>query len=169
MQHVACTESWSQQTVSWVWQKWEILCLERDLNPGIPDQCATITPRRLLDVTTILMPTSAHGSLPQRSVQTTALAWNAVGIGLIPALCSIFPPFYFTPYTGFRNQDPAQAMPSMVVEPVLLVTVCTHAEHYSTRRPGHQHHDLISHSVTLSWHKANQSLPCSNNECQASG
>ena len=27
-----------------------------------------------------------------------------------------------------------------------------------TGKPGHQHHDLISHSVTLSWHWANQSL-----------
>ena len=32
-----------------------------------------------------------------------------------------------------------------------------------TWRPGHQHHDLISHSVTLSWHWANQFLTYSNN------
>ena len=37
-----------------------------------------------------------------------------------------------------------------------------------TGRTGHQHHDLISHSVTLSWHSANQSLPYPNNtECLA--
>ena len=28
---------------------------------------------------------------------------------------------------------------------------------------GHQHHDLISHSVTLSWHWSNQSIPYPNN------
>ena len=32
-----------------------------------------------------------------------------------------------------------------------------------TERPGCEHHYLIFHSVTLSWHWANQSLPCHNN------
>ena len=32
-----------------------------------------------------------------------------------------------------------------------------------TERPGHQHHELISDSVTLSWNWANQFLPCPNN------
>ena len=31
-------------------------------------------------------------------------------------------------------------------------------------KPGRQHHDLISYSVTLSWHWANQPLPYPNNE-----
>ena len=38
---------------------------------GILDQCATITPHRLPDVTTIPMPTWLCTSLPQRSVPTT--------------------------------------------------------------------------------------------------
>ena len=40
---------------------------------GIPDQCATITPTRLPDFTTIPTPTCIWNSLPERSVQTTAL------------------------------------------------------------------------------------------------
>ena len=32
-----------------------------------------------------------------------------------------------------------------------------------TGRSGHQHHDLISHSITLCWHWANQSFPYLNN------
>ena len=32
-----------------------------------------------------------------------------------------------------------------------------------TGKPGHQHHDPIPHSVTLSWHWANQSLSYPNN------
>ena len=30
-------------------------------------------------------------------------------------------------------------------------------------RPGHKEHDVISHSVTLSWHGGNQFLPYPNN------
>ena len=41
----------------------------------------------------------------------------------------------------------------------LMVTLeCCH-----TGRPGHQHHDLISYLVTLSWQWASQSLPYPNN------
>ena len=32
IQRIACTGSWSQQPVSWVWWKWKILCLEQDSN-----------------------------------------------------------------------------------------------------------------------------------------
>ena len=32
-----------------------------------------------------------------------------------------------------------------------------------TGPPGHEHHDLTSHSVTLSWHWASKSLPYPNN------
>ena len=35
--------------------------------------------------------------------------------------------------------------------------------HCLTGKPGHKHHDLISHSVTLSWHWASQSLFFLNN------
>ena len=42
----------------------------------------------------------------------------------------------------------------------LLVTLL----YCPTGTPGYQHnHDLILHSVTLSWHWANQPLPCSDN------
>ena len=49
-----------------------------------------------------------------------------------------------------------------------LVTVHTHAllvtsYCYPIGRPGCQHDNLISHSVTLSWNLANQSLPYFNN------
>ena len=73
IQCIACTGSWAQQPVSWVWRKWEILCLELDSNhiSGIPGRCATKIPCRLPDVSTIPMPTCLCGSLPQRSVQTT--------------------------------------------------------------------------------------------------
>ena len=40
---------------------------------GIPGQCASIAPCRLLAATTRLMPTCLCGSLPQRSVQTSTL------------------------------------------------------------------------------------------------
>ena len=47
------------------------------------------------------------------------------------------------------------------------MTACTHGNLYSGARPGNQAimvvHDLISHSVTLSWHWANQALHCPNN------
>ena len=41
----------------------------------------------------------------------------------------------------------------------LMVTL----QYCLTGTPGHRDHDLLSHSVTLSWHLANQSLPYSNN------
>ena len=33
IQSVACTGSWSQKPVSWVWWNWEILCLELGIKP----------------------------------------------------------------------------------------------------------------------------------------
>ena len=46
-----------------------------------------------------------------------------------------------------------------------LVTVHTHGDFMMlhSEKPGCQHHDLISHSVTLSWNWANHSLPSPNN------
>ena len=47
-----------------------------------------------------------------------------------------------------------------------LVTVCTHGKYGQcclTGTPGRQHHDLLSYSVALSWHWANQSFPYPNN------
>ena len=35
IQRIACTGSLSQQPVSWVWWKWEILCRERESNPHL--------------------------------------------------------------------------------------------------------------------------------------
>ena len=46
---------------------------------GILGQCATITPHRLPDVTTIHTPTSLCSSLSQRSVHTTAILLYLVG------------------------------------------------------------------------------------------
>ena len=51
-----------------------------------------------------------------------------------------------------------------------LVTVGTRGDFIvlPNGKPGHQHHDLISHSVTVSWHRTNKSLPYPNNaKCQA--
>ena len=53
----------------WVWWKWEILCLERELNPHLWHS----GPHRLPDVTTIPTPTCLCSSLPERSVQPTTL------------------------------------------------------------------------------------------------
>ena len=49
---------------------------------GIPDQCATIKPHRLPNVTTIPKPTCLCNCLPQKSVQTTRLIppWNCMSI-----------------------------------------------------------------------------------------
>ena len=51
---------------------------------------------------------------------------------------------------------------SMVISGQVLTCDSTHPwrllEFCSTGKSGHQHHDLIFHSVTLSWHYANQSL-----------
>ena len=50
-----------------------------------------------------------------------------------------------------------------------LLTMHTHADfivlpHWKPKPPSSgQHYDLISHSDTLSWHWANQSLPCPTN------
>ena len=43
--------------------------------------------------------------------------------------------------------------------------LCTHGNFIvlPTGKSGHQYHDLISHSVTLSWYWTNQSLPYPNN------
>ena len=62
--------SWSWQPVSRVWQKWEILCLEWELDQHLWHS----RPHRLHDVTTIPTPTCLCSSLPHNSVQTTAVA-----------------------------------------------------------------------------------------------
>ena len=58
----------------------------------------------------------------------------------------------FTSLQHVRSyQDGYQLLPGSV----LTVTL----QHCPTGGTGHQHHDLISHSVTLSWHWVMQSLP----------
>ena len=48
---------------------------------------------------------------------------------------------------------------------------CAHMitlQYFPIGKSGRQHHDLISHSVTLSWHWANESLPYPDNAEQVS-
>ena len=50
-------------------------------------------------------------------VMVSTLAWSVIDVGLIPALCAMFP-IFITPMTHcWCDQDPVQAMHCTVVEP----------------------------------------------------